>query len=121
MRKRPKRWSVRFELGPEEEDHVRLHDYLGGLAEEGDASEWIRQTLIAALPSQAAGDKGVLSSLRNYSTRSPSIGPTNPAIPASRLPLPRQPIQRPDHTMRPSPDQTDGGSDDDLTYEEIDS
>lgn len=117
--KKSKKWSVRFELFPDDDDHVRLHEHLDGLADNGNASEWIRRTLLADLVQHVAPDMA--------QPRSPSV------FPASRLPLPRQPVRQPDHNMRTVPGQAggfgdmsedlDGGSandDDDVTYEEID-
>jgi hypothetical protein len=48
---------VRFELTAADNDHVRLHEYLDKLADSNQASAWIRETLIAALPSQPSGSK----------------------------------------------------------------
>lgn len=43
------KWIVRFVLRGKRPDHVRLYEYLNGLMDEGDASEWIRQALLAEL------------------------------------------------------------------------
>jgi hypothetical protein len=48
--KKPERHSVRFELAPENEAHERLYAYLNELAETNEAAEWMRRTLIAAIP-----------------------------------------------------------------------
>lgn len=50
--KKVKHWSVRFELAPENDLHVLLHEHLEKLKEADRISEWIRQTLIAALPAR---------------------------------------------------------------------
>lgn len=55
--KKPPRWSVRFELHPEDDDHVRLHEHLDNLSNTDAASNWIRDTLIAALPAKIKGVK----------------------------------------------------------------
>lgn len=56
-RPKPKRWSIRFELAPENEQHKRLYEYLDKLSESDEASKWIRATLIAALHGQVAAPK----------------------------------------------------------------
>jgi len=71
MRKQARRWSVRFELGPEDPDHVRLHEYLDGLAEKGDESEWIRETLIAALLSKPSGSKIEMKQFKKWLKKLP--------------------------------------------------
>lgn len=43
------RWSVRFELAPENPDHVLLHEHLFKLAETGEAAQWMRSTLINSI------------------------------------------------------------------------
>ena len=44
-----KRWSVRFELAPENDEDVLIHDHLGKLAVDGKAAAWIRETLLNAV------------------------------------------------------------------------
>jgi hypothetical protein len=50
-RKKLPRWSVRFELAPENADDVRVHEHVLSLAESNGASAWIRAALVAALDS----------------------------------------------------------------------
>lgn len=55
-RKKLPRWSVRFELAPENAEDVKLHEFLDKLAENNEVSAWIRKTLAAAVPAQVAQD-----------------------------------------------------------------
>lgn len=70
-RSRPKRWSVRFELAPENPDHVRLHDHLLALADTDEASTWIRDTLVAALPNADADNVSLVQAIKNGTVNLP--------------------------------------------------
>ena len=47
--KKPKRYSHRFELAPENPQHELLEIFLSGKAENDEVSGWIRDTLIQAM------------------------------------------------------------------------
>ncbi len=46
-------WQVRFNLDQNNPAHQRLHDHLSKLAEDGEASAWMIEALVAALPAQS--------------------------------------------------------------------
>jgi hypothetical protein len=48
-REKPKRWSVRFELAPEDPEDVKIYTFLSGLAKRQAASTWLRDTIRAAI------------------------------------------------------------------------
>lgn len=49
MRKKPVRWSVRFELAPEDPEDVKLYTFLSDLLNKGEGSAWIRRVLRQAM------------------------------------------------------------------------
>ncbi len=67
---------VHFNLSSANVDHERLRAHLDALAEDGEASAWIRRTLIAALPSPLAGHS-------SHPARSLGLVKDYPAAPSS--------------------------------------
>src|SRR5260221_3108162 len=70
--KKLKRWSHRFELAPEDDRQVKLHEHLQRLGELEISSDWIRETLLAALPAKAA-NQSIIAKARQPNWMSNSL------------------------------------------------
>jgi len=91
-------WRHGFNLSSDDSEQKRLHEYLGMLALSGKASQWMIETLIAALPAQP------VEHLRKAGILSPEF-------------------QSPDGKIEygyPVPDEELPPSDDEITYEDVD-
>lgn len=60
-------WQHRFNLSSDNQDDVRLHEYLRSLAGDGEAAEWMRKGLTSLIPYKYNGGTTVVQHIEEVS------------------------------------------------------